>query len=51
MSSKHYSNQPMQAVEMKLNIIVAKNPNLINSLIRFYNHPLTRKYSHIPINV
>ena len=26
MSYEHYINQPMQAVEMKLNMIIAKNP-------------------------
>ena len=28
----HYIKQPMQAIELKLNIFFARNPNLINSL-------------------
>ena len=35
------------AFELKLNMILAKNPHLINSLNRSHNHPLIRKYSHI----
>ena len=50
MTYEHYITLPMQAVELKLNMIIAKNPNLINSLNRFYNHLLIRKYSHIPFN-
>ena len=48
MSYEHYNNQPMQAVEMKLNMIIAKNPDLIHSVNRFHNHPLIRRFSHIP---
>ena len=48
MSYKHYINQPMPAVERRINMIIAKNPQLINSLDRNKNHPLIRKYSHIP---
>ena len=29
---------------------IARNPHLINSLNRNKNHPLLRKYSHIPVN-
>ena len=47
MSYEHYINQPMQAVEMKLNMSIAKNPNLINPLNRFQNHPVIRKFSPI----
>ena len=43
-------SQPMQAVERRLNINTAKNQQLINSLDRNKNHPLFRKYSHIPFN-
>ena len=39
----------MQAIEIKLNMIIAKNPQLITSLDRNKNHPLIRKYSHIPV--
>ena len=50
MTYEHYIKQPMQAVELKLNMIVAKNPHLINSLYRYIKHPLIRKISHIPFN-
>ena len=42
-------NQPMSALEIRINMIIAKNPELIKSL-DLKNHPLIRKYSHIPIN-
>ena len=48
MSYKHYTNQPMPAVERRINMIIAKIPQLINSLGRNKNHPLIRKYSLIP---
>ena len=35
----------MAAIELKLNMILSKNPNLINSLNRSHVHPLIRKYS------
>ena len=38
---------PMQAVELKVNMNIAKNSHLIISLNRSHNHPLIRKYSHI----
>ena len=34
MTYKHYNNHPMPSVERRINIIVAKNPQLINSLNR-----------------
>ena len=37
----------MHAIELKLIMIIAKNPHLINSLNRSHNHPLMRKYYHI----
>ena len=50
MTYEHYVNQPVHALELKLNMIIAKNPELIISLDRNKNHPLIRKYSHIPID-
>ena len=50
MTYKHYINQPMSMCETRLDLIIAKNPHLINSLDRSKNHPLIRKYSHIPFN-
>ena len=49
MTYEYYIKQPMPALELRLNMIIAKNPELINSLDRNKNHPLIRKYSHIPL--
>ena len=38
---------PMQAIELKFNMIFGKDSNLITSLNRSHFHPLIRKYSHI----
>ena len=46
----HHIIQPMQAHGMKLNLIFAKSPNLLNSFSRFHNHPLIRKHSHMQFN-
>ena len=40
----------MQTIELKINMIIAKNPQLINALDRNKNHPLIGKYSHTPFN-
>ena len=40
MTYKHYLKQPMSMCERKLNMIIAKNPTLLNSLKRYHNHPL-----------
>ena len=45
-----FINNPMPMVERRINFIIAKNAQLINSLDRNKNHPLIRKYSHIPFN-
>ena len=37
----------MPAIEVKLNMIIARNPHLINSLNRSHIHPLMRKYIRI----
>ena len=42
----NYIKYPMQAIELKLNMILAKNPHLINSPNRYHIHPLIRKYSY-----
>ena len=47
---EHYINQPMQSVELGLDMIIARNPQLIDLLDQNKNHPLIRKYSHIPFN-
>ena len=50
MTYENYNKQPMQAVEMRLNMIIPTNLHLINSPNRYCNHPLIRKYYHIPFN-
>ena len=50
MTYENYIQQPMQMCERNINMNIAKNPELINSLDRNNNHPLIRKYSHIPFN-
>ena len=47
---ENYMNNPMSMCERKINLKIAKNPQLINSLDRNKNHPFIRKYSHIPHN-
>ena len=47
MSYKYYINHPMSMLERRINMIIAKNPQLLKSLDRNKNHPLIRKYSHI----
>ena len=51
MSYDYYMKQPKPMVESKLNQILAKNSQLINVLDRRVNHPLIKKYFHIPINI
>ena len=45
---EHYMNQRMQSDELRINMVIAKNPHLINLLDQNKNHPMIRKYSHIP---
>ena len=51
MTYENYINQPMSMLERRININIAKNPSLINLFERNKNHPLFRKYSHIPFNI
>ena len=44
MTYDNYIKHHMEAIELKLNMILAKNPHLINSLNRYHIHPLIRKY-------
>ena len=48
MKYEHYMHAPMFPLETKLNIIIAKNPQLLGQNIK---HLLTRNYSHISFNV
>ena len=46
-TNKFYITRPMPNVELKLNMILSKNPHLIKSPNRSHIHPLIRKYSYI----
>ena len=50
MTYEHYMNQPMQSVELRLNMVVVKYPQFTNSSDRDKNLPSIRKNSHIPFN-
>ena len=50
MTLEFYKIMPMSMIERRVKIIIAKNPSLIKSLNQTTNHPLIRKYSHIPFN-
>ena len=50
MTYKYYLFNPMSMLERRMNFIISKNPQLINTINRNKNHPLIRKYSHIPFN-
>ena len=47
---EYYIKQPMETVELNLNLINAKKPHLIHSLERSFNHPLIRKCCNVPFN-
>ena len=40
----------MQMIERRLNLNIAANPHLINSVKRGSDHPLVGKYFYIPFN-
>ena len=46
----YYLNQPMQMIERKLNLIIAENTQLVNSLNRYCYHSLIRKKIDAPFN-
>ena len=46
MTYEFYILQPMQAIELKVNMIFAINPHLLKSLDRTANDRLIRNYSH-----
>ena len=50
MTYEYFIKQPKHMVEFKLNMMIAKNPHLINTLDRRINHFPIRKYSHVPFN-
>ena len=47
---KYYLKQTMQRIERRLNMITAKNPQLIKSVNRGSDHSLISKHIHIPFN-
>ena len=47
MTYKHFTSQPMSALELGINMVIAKTPQLIISFNRNKNH-LLKKYSHTP---
>ena len=49
MTYEYYINRPMQAVEMKLNMLIARNPELMKVIGDSKDNPLIRQHSHITI--
>ena len=47
MTYNYYITRPKPAVELKLNMIVSRNPHLIKSPDRSNIHPIIKKYSYI----
>ena len=47
MTYKNYMHQPMQSVELRINFVIAKKPQLIKFFNRNKNHPLVGRYSYI----
>ena len=50
MTYKYNIINPMHMVERRLKMIIARNLQLINALVRRFSHQLSRKYPHIPFN-
>ena len=50
MTYEHYMTLPMHMCERSINMIIAKNPQLLNALDRSKNGTLIKIYSHIPFN-
>ena len=48
MNYKYYLKQPMPMIERGKIMIIAKNPQIVNSLNRVSDHPLIRKYTDNP---
>ena len=48
MTNEYYYEKPMQAVELGFYVIIAKNPHLSDCNNNYINHPLIKKYSHMP---
>ena len=50
MTYENYINQPMSMCERKINMNIARNPQMTNLWDRNKNHSRIRKYLHIPVN-
>ena len=50
MTYDFYITRPMPMFERKINMIISRNPHLINAMDRNHNHPLIRRYADIPFN-
>ena len=48
MKYEYFKHPPLHPLETRLNIIIGKNPRLLEQNI---NHLLIRKYSHISFNI
>ena len=48
MSYVFYFKQPLEMLELKLNMLLDETPQLINSLDGSVNHPFIREYSIKP---
>ena len=46
MTYDNYIKHPLQAIELKLNMMAAKKPHRMNSLNRSHNHALNQKTSY-----
>ena len=44
---KYYIKQPFVRIDIKINMIISKNPHLTNSLDGSINQPISRKISNI----
>ena len=50
MSYESHIKQPMQIVELKMDMIIYKTPRLMKTLDRSFNLPSIRNYSNFPFN-
>ena len=50
MTHKNYMNSPMSMLETRINMIIAKNPQLLKSINIKKNHTITRKYDYLLLN-
>ena len=51
MNYENYTKQPMQMVEVNLNMIISTNPHLIISLDGSFIHHQPRQKNNIPLKI